>query len=79
VNEARRTDTELGGLVEGVAGAAAHDTSTRERPDRVLARLSLGARVLIQRTLVYVFIRHTQSHARDHQLGSVECLVLLEF
>ena len=63
VNEARRTDTELGGLVEGVAGAAAHDTSTRERPDRVLARLSLGARVLIQRTLVYVFTHaHTHTH-----------------
>jgi len=54
----RQTDAFLSCLIESVAGATAHDTTTAERTNRVLARLTLDARVLIQCTLIYVYVTH---------------------
>ena len=53
------TKTLLGGLIESVSRSTTHRATTGERTDRVLTGLTLDARVLVQRTLVYVYVTHT--------------------
>jgi len=57
-----RTEAALCGLIESVASATTDAAPTRKRADRILTRLTLNARVLIQRTLVYVYVTRTPAH-----------------
>jgi len=60
------TEALLRCLVKSVSSAATHATTARKRSNRVLARLSLDARVLIQRALVYVYVTHILSLRHTH-------------
>lgn len=61
-------ETHLRLLVEGISGSAADGTTTRVRPDRVLARLSFDARVPTHCALVDIFA--APSSPVVHESGS---------
>jgi len=81
IRDDSHTEALLGGLVESISSTAAHAAAAGERSDSVFTRLTLDARVSIQRTLVYVCKSHTYcrdvmhtylSHHVDQVLLTVE-------
>ena len=53
------TETLLRGLIKSISRSTAHRATTGERSNRVLTCLTLDAGVLVQRTLVNVYVTHT--------------------